>query len=300
MNFLITGGTGFIGNQTVDFFSNQGHKITILVHKNKAIINKSNITVINNLSEIAAGFPIDIIINLAGTPISKKWTKSYKVELINSRINTTKNLINVISKLKNKPKLLISASAIGYYGSHNDNHPLTEDAKFHDGFTHQLCKAWENEAKEANKYGVRTCIARFGIVLGKNGGALEKMLLPFKLGLGGKIASGKQIFSWVHLEDVIRVFDFFITNKNTKGIYNVTAPAPVTNEEFTKALGKTLNRFTILGMPAFIIKILFGEMGEELLLKGQYVVPQRLIDAGFKFYYNNIDQALTMLINDRK
>lgn len=294
MNFLITGGTGFIGTYLTGFLLGQGHNITILSrNKNVAF---PNVLVVENISEISDSENIDVIINLAGANISKRWTEFYKRELIASRVDTTKNIISLISRLEKKPELLISASAIGYYGA-QDKTALDEQSKHTDDFTHKLCRIWESEAAKAENYGVRTCIARLGVVLGKNGGALQKMLPAFKLGLGGKIGSGEQYFSWVHIKDVVAVFDNFIKNKQYRGIYNLTAPHPVTNADFTAALGKALRRPVIFPMSAFIIKLLFGEMGKMLLLSGQNIIPKRLEKAGFKFAYPKIESALTEIFN---
>lgn len=296
MNILITGGSGFIGNALIKHFTSINNKIVILTRDKKSIKPSANFYAISDLNELNTSLEFDCIINLAGAPINKRWTKKYKLELLASRINTTKKVIGFIKKLQYKPKLFISASAIGYYGSQEHKKPLTEEANFNSGFTHELCSAWENEAMHARQLGVRTCIARLGVVLGGNGGALSAMLLPFKLGLGGKIGDGKQMFSWVALDDVINAFDFFITNEHANGIYNITAPNPVCNEEFTKILGKILHRPTFFTLPKFVIKMLFGEMGEELLLRGQNVIPQKLQQEGFKFQYPELENALIKAI----
>lgn len=289
MNFLITGGTGFIGKCLIQHLTENGHNITVLTrNKNKT---SGNIKVISDVTEIKSSDKIDVIINLAGAPISKRWSKAYKQELIDSRVNTTKDIISLIERLKNKPDILISTSAIGYYGSQGDK-TLDENSTPLDEFTHQLCKKWESEALEAEKYGVRVCITRLGVVLGKNGGALKQMLPAFKLGVGGRLGDGNQYFSWVHIKDVIYAFSFLIENKNEKGVYNLTAPHPVTNNDFTKALGKAINRPTAFPMPAFIVKLLFGEMGETLLLNGQRVLPRKLQESGFQFQYSKIENAL--------
>jgi uncharacterized protein (TIGR01777 family) len=293
MNILITGGTGFVGSHLIEYLLVKGCNITILT-RDKGNVT-SGIRAIEDINEISQSERIDVIVNLAGAPISKRWSEKYKQELINSRVNTTKSTVALIKKLKNKPDVLISASAIGYYGSQDDT-PLNEEAHPRNEFTHQLCKKWEAEALKAEKLGVRVCITRLGVVLGKNGGALKEMLPPFKIGLGGKIGSGKQYFSWVHIDDVISAFAFLVESKKQSGIYNLTTPNPVTNSEFTKALGKQLKRLTLFPMPAFVVKLLFGEMGETLLLNGQRVVPNKLKEAGFKFKYTKTDEALKDII----
>lgn len=293
MNFLITGGTGFIGKYLIQHLTENSHNITVLTrNKNKL---SGNSKAVANITEIKSSDKIDVIINLAGAPISKRWSNAYKQELIDSRVNTTKDIISLIERLKNKPEVLISASAIGYYGSQGDK-ILDENSTPVDEFTYQLCKKWESEALEAEKHGIRVCITRLGVVLEKNGGALKQMLPAFKLGVGGRLGDGNQYFSWVHIKDVISAFSFLIENKNEKGVYNVTAPHPVTNNDFTKALGKSIGRPTIFPMPALIVKLLFGEMGVALLLNGQRVLPKKLSNNGFKFQYPKLKNALKDII----
>jgi hypothetical protein len=289
MNILISGGTGFIGKKLAEYLMSMNHNIIVL-SRNKAKISH-NIRAISDVIEINNSEKIDVIINLAGAAISKRWSDSYKNELINSRINTTRNIVSLIARMDKKPQLFISASAIGYYGSRNAEF-LDETSQPQDEFTHRLCKTWENEALQAEKYGLRVCITRLGVVLGKNGGALQQMLPAFKIGLGGVIGSGRQYFSWVHIDDVIGAFYFLIKNKDACGIYNLTAPNPLTNSQFTKALGAAIHRPTCLPMPEFVVKLLFGEMGETLLLKGQRVLPEKLQAVGFKFNYPEIEAAL--------
>lgn len=293
MKILITGGTGFIGRCLTSYFKKRGDDVLILTRN----INKApkHVKAIDNLSKVDVNEKIEVIINLAGAPINKRWTKSYKQKLIESRVQVTDSVIDLIKRLENKPELLISASAIGYYGAQDADKILNESSVHVDGFTHKLCALWESKAQQAKMLGVRTCIARLGVVLDNGGGALKQMVPPFKVGLGGKIGSGKQVFSWVHRDDVTRAFDFFIQNKKLSGVYNLTAPMPVSNQDFTVALGKALNRPALLPLPGFIIKILFGEMGDELLLKGQKVIPKKLLDTGFRFEHNDIQNTLNYI-----
>ena len=292
MNILITGGTGFIGSALTKFFIQKGYLTTILSRNCPAL---SSVRIIKSIEQINVDEKIDIIINLAGAPINKKWTNSYKEVLIDSRLEITKNLILLIKSLKTKPNLLISASAIGYYGNQSNNY-IDENSLYINDFTHKLCNLWELEAKKAEKLGVRTCITRLGVVLGKNGGALEEMLSIFRLGLGGKIGSGKQFFSWVHIDDVIGAFNFLIKDKTQKGIYNLTSPNPVTNYRFTKELGKMINRPTVLTIPKFVIKMIFGEMGDKLLLNGSAVYPKKLLDSGYEFQFKTIETSLENIL----
>ena len=291
MNYLITGGTGFIGAKLVEQLLQNGDSVTIL-SRNK---NKPNpkVRAICSLLEISFDEKIDYIINLAGEPIAaKKWIQKQKEILLNSRLKITQQLVQLITKLHNKPLALISASAIGFYGSNGDE-KLNETSLYKTEFTHQLCSAWEAQALEAEGWGVRTCIIRLGIVLEKNGGALAKMLPAFKLGLGGKIASGKQFMSWVHREDVLRAISFLVNNHKLAGVFNVTAPNPVSNFEFTKTLAKILRRPAFFDLPNFAVKIIFGEMGEALLANGQRVMPENLLKAGFEFKFEKLEEALS-------
>jgi uncharacterized protein (TIGR01777 family) len=289
MNILITGGTGFIGSTITKFFLQQNNYITILSRGRLKVLKP--VRVIESINQINSNEKINIIINLAGSPINKKWNKTYKEILISSRVEVTKSLITLIKALKEKPDLLISASAIGYYGTQNNKY-LDETSSYIDDFTHELCNLWELEAQKAQELGVRTCITRLGVVLGKNGGALEKILPLFKLGLGGNIGSGKQFFSWIHLDDVIGIFNFLISNKEQKGIYNLTSPSPTTNSQFTKALSRTLKRPDFFTVPSFLIKMVFGEMGDKLLLNGSAVYPKKLLDNGYEFKFKTIESAL--------
>lgn len=289
MNILITGGTGFIGSTITKFFLQQNNYITILSRGRSKVLKP--VRVIESINQINTNEKINIIINLAGSSINKKWNKTYKEILISSRVEVTKSLITLIKALKEKPDLLISASAIGYYGTQNNKY-LDETSSYIDDFTNELCNLWELEAQKAQELGVRTCITRLGVVLGKNGGVLEKILPLFKLGLGGNIGSGKQFFSWIHLDDVIGIFNFLISNKEQKGIYNLTSPSPTTNSQFTKALSRTLKRPDFFTVPSFLIKMVFGEMGDKLLLNGSAVYPKKLLDNGYEFKFKTIESAL--------
>lgn len=315
MKLLITGGTGFIGKKLVLDLVDQNHDVTILSRnpnktpddfKSEAV--NSNIKMVSDLSAIEDSDYFDYIINLAGAPIDKKWSDGYKSKLIESRVNTTNAVTELISRLQNKPKKLFSASAIGYYGSNQygelqDEQYIPEDKS---QFTHQLCKKWEEQAKLAAEYNVKVVIMRIGVVLGRNGGALSKMLTPYKIGLGGKIGDGKQIMSWVHLQDVVNAMMFLMNlpedssdndnEQQSSEIYNLTAPNPVSNEQFSKILSGVLGMPAFFNVPAFMIKAIFGEMGEELLLKGQKIIPTKLEKAGFEFRYPKLKEALEQIV----
>jgi uncharacterized protein (TIGR01777 family) len=298
MKYFITGGTGFIGKQLIENLLGQKAEIIVLT-RDKAKTTKlfgDSVKSVLDVSEIDKSENIDAIINLAGEPIAdKKWSAAQKQKLISSRLNTTESVVKLIERLDKKPECLISASAIGYYGAQAEN-IITESSAPNKEFTHELCKSWEDSAHKASQTNVRVCIIRLGVVLGKNGGALKKMLPAFKLGLGGKIGSGKQYFSWVHIDDVVSAINFLIENKNSNGVYNLTSPSPVTNTEFTQALGFALKRPTFFNMPAFVVKKIFGEMGDRLLLNGQRVFPENLLKSGFSFKFEKLNKAFDSII----
>jgi uncharacterized protein (TIGR01777 family) len=297
MRFLITGGTGFIGRAIVNKLLKDDHEIIILTRGNKKI--NSKVLAINNLDNISSNTRINVIINLAGAPIDRLWTKRYKAELIESRLSVTRNLLKLTDKLIIKPELLVNASAIGYYGVSNHNEQVVyEDSTCNDSFTHELCTKWEETAQEIKVYGVRLCIARLGIVLGSTGGIVKKMFSSFKYGLGSVFGDGKQYMSWIALEDVIRVFEFFVNDVHTEGPYNLTSINPVTNEEFVTVFAKELNSSLRFRIPESLIKIIFGQMGEELLLNGKCIYPRRLEDSEFTFLHSNLTYCLKNILTE--
>ena len=278
----ITGSSGFVGTNLRDFFEKKGFNV-IGIKREELKDEKKLLDIIENA---------DIIVNLAGANIINRWTESYKKILYNSRLDTTKALINAMNKADKKPELFISTSAVGIYK--NTTCYDEESFEFEDDFLANLCKDWEAEALKAKDFGIRTAIFRFGIILG-DGGALEKMLTPFKLGLGGTIGSGLQDFSFIHIEDLINAYDFIYENKSLDGVFNLTAPEPTTNLNLTKALGKKLKRPTLLPVPEFVLNLIFSE-GAKVLTDGQCVKPKRLIDSGFEFKFINIDSTIDNLV----
>lgn len=279
----ITGASGFVGTSLKNMFLQKGFEVRAI--KRDELSDKEKLISIIEDS--------NIIINLAGANIINRWTDTYKKLLYSSRLDTTKAIIEAIKVANTKPELLISTSAVGIYS--NKKCYDEEEYEYSDDFLGNLCKDWENEALRAKEFGVRTAIFRFGIVLGKNGGALEKMITPFKLGLGGTISDGKQHFSYVHLEDLLNAYDFVFKNNSCEGIYNLTAPYPTTNKGLTTALGEFLHRPTILPVPSFVLNLIFSE-GAKVLTDGQCVKPKRLIDAGFEFEYETIKATISDLV----
>ena len=290
MKILITGGTGLIGNALSKQLIAEGHSLAVLTrHPEK--YQSTNIHYIGNFAEINDEDAIDAVINLAGEPIAdKRWTADRKKQLEDSRIALTAQLISTLSRLKTKPTVLISGSAIGYYGNGEDN-TLTEHSNATDEFSHRLCAAWEMQALRAKALGIRVCIVRTGIVLAQNGGMLKKLSLPFKLGLGAFLGSGNQWMSWIHLDDVVNCILFLLKNDGLKGIFNATTPQPVTNRDFTRAYAKSLRRPALFTFSESLLTLMFGEMA-HILVTGQRVIPQQLQEAGFKFQYPELEPAL--------
>ena len=235
---------------------------------------------------------LDAVVHLAGESISGlRWTDEKKKAIRDSRVQGTRTIIEAFARLEKKPKVFISGSATGFYGDRGDSE-MNESNSAGDTFLSEVCKEWEAESRRAEDMGVRTVLLRTGIVLSKNGGALATMLTPFKLGVGGVVGSGKQWMSWVSLDDVVGIINFVLENEEIHGPVNAVAPNPVTNAEFTKALGKELYRPTILPLPEFAVKLVFGEMGDALLLDSTRVVPKRLLEAGYEFKFTDLQPAL--------
>ncbi len=274
----ITGASGFVGSSLTTFFEKYGYKVIPI---SRDILNNKE-----KLKELITNS--NIVINLAGANIINRWTPEYKELLYSSRINTTSKIVEAINSSESKPEILISTSAVGIY---DNKTTYTEEGDFSNDFLSTLCQKWEEEAKKAN---TKVSIFRFGIVLGKQGGAFAKMLTPFKLGLGGVIGSGNQAFSFIHIEDLLNAYKFVIDN-NLADTFNLTAPKPTTNLGLTKALGKALKRPTIIPVPEFVLKLIFSE-GAKVLADGQDVVPKKLLSLGFRFKYNDIQETVDSLV----
>lgn len=275
MKIAISGSTGFIGKRLTAKFIEKNIEV-ISIKRDDLLLS------IEDLSKKIEG--VDVIINLAGAPIAARWNENYKQLLVSSRIESTKKLVSAINYLKIKPNLFISTSAIGIYdtiGIHTE-----QSVNYGGNFLSDLCINWEQEALKAQ---TRTAIFRLAVVLDKNEGALPKMLLPFKLGLGGKIGNGKQHFSWIAIEDLINAYLFIIERKELSGIFNLSSPQPINNIELTKVIGKTLKRPTLFTVPTFVLKLLYGE-GAGVITEGQAVIPENLLSNGFIFIYDSIQK----------
>ena len=276
----ISGASGFVGSCLDKSFSSHGWSMLPLGRKDF----KTNQ---EELAERMSG--ADIIVNLAGAPVIARWTDDYKKTMYESRINVTRSLINACSIMETKPDLLISTSAVGYYASEGvhteDNHAQADD------FLGHMTRDWENEALKAEEMGIRTIIFRFGIVLGKDGGALKQMITPFKMGMGGTIGNGSQPFSWIHIRDLVNAYETVIQDNSFNGIYNLTAPNPTTNKGLTEAMGKALGKPALLRIPKFVLQLQYGE-GAQVLANGQEVIPDKLLREGFRFEYAEINEAV--------
>lgn len=297
MNILITGGSGFIGSVLCSRLLHDKHNVVILTRIPEAI--KLPLKGISELEQLEDDVVFDVVVNLAGEPIvDKRWSGKQKLCLMSSRLDITQKLINYFETVEHRPKVFISGSAIGYYGIGEADKPIDETALGDESFASQLCQQWESVALQAETLGIRTCLLRTGIVLGKGGGVLNKMLGPFKMGLAGRIGRGKQWMSWIHLDDLVGIILYCIDHKNIKGAINGTSPNPVTNLRFTKTLGKVLKRPTIFPMPSLVVKFFMGQMGEELLLAGKNIVPVKALDAGYQFNYPHLEDALLDVVSN--
>jgi hypothetical protein len=293
MKILVTGGTGFVGQSLCPALAADGHEVVILTRQSAPRLPQGGVSSVTRLDGLDAS-EFGGVVNLAGAPIGDaRWTETRKKLLLDSRVNTTVRLVEWMARAKRRPPVLVSASAVGYYGEQGDR-PITEDTPPTPGFTHDLCAAWEREAAKAGELGVRVCLMRIGVVLDEGGGALAKMLPAFRMGAGGRLGTGKHWFPWIHRADVTAICQWLLANDKARGAYNVGAPNPVTNAEFTRALGRALGRPTVLPMPEAALKLLFGEMS-ELLLVSDRMLPKRLLDEGFKFRYPDLDRALAAI-----
>ena len=298
MKLVVAGGTGFIGSALCTRLSELGHSLILLTRSSPLTTTSAEKKWLTwdpgssgSWEEAINGS--DGVINLTGEPIAKRWTERQKEKIASSRITTTRALVTAIAKAKERPKFLLNASAVGYYGPHGDEN-FTEEAGPGSDFLARVCVAWEKEATRAEEYGPRVIRLRTGIVLGKGGGALAKMLLPFKLFMGGHLGSGNQWMSWIQLEDEIGLILFLLQHPDAEGAINATAPSPVTMSQFCKTLGDVLNRPSWAPVPAFALRLLLGDMA-EMLLTGQRVLPAQAQKLGYAFKHSTLREALQAL-----
>ncbi|EHJ94098.1 TIGR01777 family oxidoreductase [Vreelandella boliviensis] len=300
MRVLITGGSGFVGQRLCRLLVEQGHEVQVVSRSPHQVWDSLPSSCdIRDSAQAFIESPPDALVNLAGESIAaKRWSDEQKAKLINSRVAATEQLVALCERLKANgqplPKVMVSGSAMGYYGDQGKR-VVTEETMPNDEFAHRLCKKWEASARPIEAMGVRLAIVRIGLVLEAGGGSLEKMLPPFKMGLGGRFGSGEQFMPWIHRDDLVAAILFLINQEGLSGAFNGSAPHPVTNATFTKTLAKQLNRPAIFPVPAVILKAGFGEMS-RLLLTGADMRPARLEEAGFSFQYPTLDKALEAIL----
>lgn len=300
MRILMTGATGFIGRRLVPHLQFQ-HELVVLSRNPTRAYQRlgHNIQAINSLDRLSSLDSFDAVINLAGEPIAdRRWSKKQKRRICLSRWQITQQLADLLKAGERPPEVVISGSAIGYYAK-QEEHPIDESCQVPEStsaFTHQVCQQWEKIAHSMQNPQTRVCIIRTGVVLGHEGGALAKMLPSFKLGVGGPLGSGQQYMSWIHIHDAVNAIIFLLLHKECQGIYNLTAPNPVRNHQFSQCLAHNLHRPNLFRMPAAILSMLFGEMS-QLLLEGQNIIPTRLQQAGYDFKFPQIEPALRELLH---
>lgn len=301
MKVMITGATGLVGTALIQSLRADGHQVCRLLRKKDEDEQDAKQPGDIEWDPRSGDFDAtaenaDAVVNLAGASVADgRWTEDRKELLRSSRVGITKGLVSAIEKMSPRPKVLVSASAIGYYGDRGDE-LLTEESGPRADFLSRLAEEWEAEARKAQALEVRVARLRFGVILAKDAGALPQMMLPFKIGAGGKLGSGKQWMSWVALDDVVRAIRFVIENPALRSAVNVTAPQPVTNAEFTKVLAHAMHRPAFFTVPPFALRILLGEMADEMLLSSQRVVPRALLDSAFQFQYPDLRSALTAIL----
>ena len=287
MKILVAGGSGFIGQPLVGRLLARGEDVAVLTRDPAKVRAGRPVPWSAAAGEIVAA---DVVINLVGENVGARWTAERKRRILDSRIEATRTLADAIRTGRGKSKTLINTSAVGYYGPRGDE-LLDENSAPGAGFLAEVVRRWEEEAHRADD-AARVTIFRFGVVLSADGGALKRMLLPFRLGAGGPIGSGQQWMSWVDREDVLRAIEWAVDQLKVRGVYNITSPVPVTNRDFARALGRALHRPALMPTPAFALRAVFGEMADEMLLNGQRVVPSRAKAEGFTFTYPTIDSSL--------
>ena len=302
MNVFITGGLGFVGRNLSHFLLQKGNRVTAVgLSKNPELIDHPDFRYISADTTQTGAWQQElgdqqVIVNLAGRSIFKRWTGSYKKQIMDSRILTTRNLVSALPT--GSQMVFCSTSAVGYYGSRGEE-VLTEEAAPGDDFLAEVGKRWEQEARQAEAKGIRVVLTRFGIILDRDGGAMAKMIAAFRFFLGGPLGNGEQWFPWIHMHDLLSAFQFIIENSGVNGPVNFCAPQPVRNKELAAKLGTALNRPAFMPAPAFMIKLLMGEFGESLL-NSQRALPDKLEKLGFKFKHANLDSALGEIVQRLK
>ena len=297
MNCLVTGATGFVGTSLVELLLGQGHSVHYFARKQaRQLDGRADFHRWETNQKPALGDmpPFDAVIHLAGEPVAQHWNGEVKRKILDSRVDGTRNLVLALADSSNRPLVLVSASAVGYYGGRGDKW-LTEQSDPGQGFLAEVCMVWEREAVRAREYGIRVVPIRIATVLGTKGGALPKMVAPFRLGLGGKFGDGRQWISWIHVTDLVRLISFALANQELTQVVNGSSPNPVTNLEFSRTLAQTLHRPSLFSVPRFALKLGLGEMA-DFLLESQRVSPEAALRQGFRFQFPQLSDALNDLL----
>ena len=294
---LVTGATGFVGRRLVEALTASGHEVTVLTRDaRKAALLHPPFRVVTSLEQIPADAAIDAVVNLAGEPIADGlWTRRRRRSILRSRLSVTRDVVRLLARLDTRPRVLVSGSAIGWYGLWQDE-DLTEFDGGKSCFTHRVCEGWERTARRARSLGVRVVLLRTGLVLGTEGGFLSRLLIPFEYGLGGPVGSGRQWMSWIERDDLVRLIVHALATPALSGPLNATAPEPVRNGAFARELGRVLNRPAVLRAPARLLHRLAGAFADELLIGGQKVLPAKAEDSGFRFRHATLADALTAML----
>ena len=289
---LLSGISGFIGSRLARSFRDDGHRVVALTRRASPDAVQWNAEAGRVDDAALARVAPDIVINLAGEPIAQRWTSARQRSIRDSRVNGTRALSQALGRLPRKPTAFVSGSAIGYYGAHRGAEVLDENSAAGTDWLAEVAAEWERAAQPAADAGIRVGLSRTGIVLGKNGGALQRMLPPFQLGAGGRIGSGEQWMSWISLEDTVRALRFLAETSAVSGAVNVVAPNPIQNLEFAKTLGGVLHRPALMPVPEFALRLAFGRMADDTILASQRVIPKTLAGAGFEFRHPRLEEAL--------
>jgi uncharacterized protein len=290
VRIVVSGASGLLGSALVPFLERHGHEVIRLVRREARGPGEISWDPAAGRIDAAALAGVDAVIHLAAANLDRRWTQGYKREILDSRLETTGLLAQTLAGLDTRPAVLVCAGGMGIYGDRGDE-ILTEESEHGTGFLAEVAEAWEAAAEPARAAGIRVVNFRQGIFLSVEGGALKRMHLPFRLGLGGRVGSGRQWWSWVALEDAVAAYRF-VLEADLEGPLHLTSPNPATSAQFTKALGRALHRPAVFPLPAVAVRLLFGERGEAVLLEGQRAIPTRLPDAGFSFQYPDLDGAL--------
>ncbi|WPP44017.1 TIGR01777 family oxidoreductase [Pseudomonas sp. AN-1] len=297
MRILLTGGTGLIGRALCRLWAGQGHELVVWSRRPQEVAGLcSGARGIARLDELAPDLPLDAVVNLAGAPIADRpWTAARRRQLWDSRIALTGQLVDWLARRPLRPGVLLSGSAVGWYGDGGERRLNEDSPAGSEDFASELCFAWEAAALRAEELGIRVVLVRTAPVLAARGGMLARLLPPFRLGLGGRMGSGRQWMPWIHLEDEVGLIDFLLHHEECRGPYNACAPNPVRNAEFARTLGRVLHRPALLPAPACVLRLALGEMA-GLLLGGQHLQPQRTLDAGYRFRFPDLEAALADLL----